>query len=72
MKTISILYCVILLGYILGVHNGQIALIKDDDVVEVYPRSVSTLPPADQKLLEQGLPIESQSQLTMYLEDYFS
>jgi len=72
MKSFTILYCVILLGYILGIHNGQIALIKDGTVVQTYPCAVSTLPPADQQLLEQGLPIGSRRELTMRLEDYLS
>ena len=68
----TILYCIIALGYILGTHNGMLALLYDAVPVQTYPCPVSSLPEADQSLLEEGLPIDSFSELTERLEDYLS
>jgi len=38
----------------------------------VFPLSVSSLPPADQQLLAEGIPVENEKQLAHLLEDYLS
>ena len=72
MRKKHIIYCILALGYILGTHNGTLALLYDGVPVQTYPCEVSTLPEADRALLEQGLPIDSLNELTERLEDYLS
>ena len=67
-----ILYCIIVFGYILGIREGMLALLWDSTPVQTYPCPVSSLPEADRTLLEQGIPIDSFSDLTARLEDYLS
>lgn len=64
-------YCVIL-GLILGVKNGCIALWENGTEVEVYPYRAELLPKADQQLLKKGIPIQSEAELAGILEDYLS
>ncbi len=65
---------ILLAGFLLGVKDGYVALWKDGkaDPVRVFPYSVSALPKADQAALEQGIHIDSASDLTQLLEDYLS
>ncbi len=65
---------ILCLGFLLGVHNGQIALWQDDDPqpIKVFPYSASCLPEADQKALHKGIPINSKEDLARLLEDFFS
>lgn len=74
MKLPRILYCIVLLGFTLGVHQGQLALWKDGqpEPVEIYPLFAATLPQQDQQLLAQGIHAESLADLTARLEDYLS
>lgn len=74
MKGFRSIYCFIMLGYILGVHNGQLALWREPEPepIHVFPRSAASLPEADQKLLKQGIPLQNLSELTKRLEDYLS
>lgn len=67
-------YLTLIFLFILGNHNGYIALWKttDPQPVQIFPYSVSTLPPADQQALEKGIPIASIEQLHRLLEDYLS
>ena len=64
----------LLFGFILGIHEGKVALWKDgkQDPIKVFPYQASTLPKADQKRLEDGIHVESISQLRKMIEDYFS
>jgi len=74
MKRLNSIYCILCLGYILGVHNGYIALWKEpyEKPLRVFPYSVSCLPEADRQLLEQGVRADSLPELTQRLEDYLS
>lgn len=65
---------ILLLGFILGTHQGYIALWKDGNAkpIRVFPYSASSLPTADRQALEQGIPIESRDDLLRLLEDYLS
>ena len=67
-------YLALFFAFLLGNYNGYIALWKDGESkpLRVYPYSVVSLPSADQKLLQTGIPIRSQEQLQMLLEDYLS
>lgn len=64
----------LLLGLILGSHNGYIALWTEDspEPKKVFPYKVTSLPPVDQKALEQGIHIGSAQELAQLLEDYLS
>ena len=68
------LYLTLFAAFILGCHEGFVALWDQtrSSPVEVYPLQVNTLPPADQALLRQGIPIRSREQLQHSLEDYLS
>ncbi|MBO5953953.1 MAG: hypothetical protein J6Q53_07540 [Oscillospiraceae bacterium] len=74
MKKYRNIYCMLLLGFLLGIHNGNVALWKTDDPkpLRVFPYAASSLPEADRKLLEKGIPIDSLGELTRLIEDYFS
>lgn len=64
----------LLFGFILGCHRGYIALWNDggSEPAQIYPYRVDTLPPADQKALQEGIYIKSEKELTQLLEDYLS
>lgn len=68
------LYFTLFLSILLGCHEGFIALWGDspEKPLKVYPYEVRSLPPADQALLERGIPITSREQLNHFLEDYLS
>ena len=68
------LYLSLFLTFILGSHNGYIALWQDGaaEPVKVFPYSVASLPSADQKALEEGIRIDNKTDLIKLLEDYLS
>ena len=74
MKKIAILYCITLLGFLLGIHNGRIALWEDGSAepVRVFPYQAEALPSADRMRLEEGIRIDTADQLITLIEDYFS
>ena len=67
-------YLTLFFGFLLGVHNGFIALWQDGcaQPVEVYPYRADSLPPVDQRALEKGIAIGSSEELANLLEDYLS
>ncbi len=67
-----ILCCILLLGFLLGIRNGKIALWKYDDPtpIRVFPYPVSALPRDVQQALEKGIRIESEEDLPSLLEKY--
>lgn len=75
MKHLHHIICgIFLLGFMLGVHDGRVALWKEDDPqpIRIFPYRVTSLPPADQRALEKGIVIEAKEQLHRLLEDYLS
>lgn len=68
------IYLALLFLFLVGNHKGFIALWTDmkDDPVRVYPYSIASLPPADQKTLNEGIFLESESELSQILEDFLS
>ena len=68
------IYLTLLFLFLVGNHKGFIALWTDmkDDPVCVYPYSIASLPPADQKTLNEGIFLESESELSQILEDFLS
>ena len=65
---------VLLAGYLLGIHNGFLAVWKDEDPqpVRVYPYRASMFPPEDQKMLRRGISVHSSQELTRRIEDFCS
>lgn len=61
-------------SFLLGIHEGRIALWKGEDPepVKVFPYSVATLPKEEQQRLRDGIRIGSVSELERLLEAYLS
>ena len=74
MKRDRLYYFPLLLGFILGLRGGYIALWPEDQPqnAQVFPYSAASVPDADRRALEKGISIESQAQLVSILEDYLS
>ena len=72
--TRRIFYSILLMGFLLGIHNGYIALWKNDDPepAKIFPYKASLLPPEDQRRLEQGIKFENSADLSQILEDFTS
>ena len=64
----------LLFGFLLGVQNGYVALWKDGtaEPIRVFPYSAENLPPADRQALEQGIHLDSRTELIQLIEDYLS
>lgn len=74
MKNHRFFYSLVLLGFLLGIHEGQVALWRDNDPepVKVFPYPAELLPEADQNALKEGIKVESLRKLYSMLEDYLS
>ena len=74
MKKRNLWYLAFFLTFLLGSHNGYLALWTEEsiDPDRIYPYRISTLPPEDQKALRQGVRAENILELTQLLEDYLS
>lgn len=74
MNKLSHVLCFVFLGFLLGIHNGQIALWQDEDPepIKVFPYSAQMLPVADRRALEEGIRFESKEDLLRLMEDYLS
>ena len=70
----AILANILLFGFLLGIHEGKVALWKDNHKkpIKVFPYAASQLPEADQKRLEQGVHVDSLGELYSLIQDYFS
>lgn len=64
----------LLLGMILGCHNGRVALFTPGNPrpSRVYPFPVAALPPEDQQALAKGIHVDDSRELDRLLEDYLS
>lgn len=62
------------LSLVLGSWKGYLALFEkgSPEPRQIFPCSVSSLPTADQQMLESGIPIRNAEQLRQALEDYLS
>lgn len=63
-----------LFGFLLGIHNGRIALWKEPDPepCRVFPYSAAALPSEVRDALQNGIRIESESDLNRLLENLLS
>ena len=67
--------CLVLaLGWILGIHQGFIALWEENatEPAAVYPHKASLLPPAEEQLLRSGIRIQDEAHLQFLLMNYLS
>lgn len=74
MKCGYMLYSILLIGFLLGIHEGKIALWENGskEPVKVFPYYASMLPEPDQKALEKGIVVPDSHRLNKLLEDYLS
>lgn len=74
MKKLHYLYCILVLGFILGIQDGYVALWKDGnkEPMKVFPYRAAMLPQKDQAALKQGIPIDEDTDLARLLEDFLS
>ena len=74
MKLLRFSCPIVLLGFLLGIHEGKIALWKDNDPepVKIFSYRAELLPEEDQKALKKGIKVENTRQLQQLIEDYFS
>ena len=65
---------VLLLGFLLGIHEGYVALWEDGkaEPVEIYPYRAQYLPEADRQALEEGIRPQNERALQQLLEDFLS
>ncbi len=70
----NILCLALLAAYILGNQRGYIALWEsgNPEPRQIFPYKVESLPPADQKALEEGIRLKDAGELLQLLEDYLS
>ncbi len=74
MKLKKIFASFLLLGFLLGVYEGKVALWQDgqEKPMKVTPYRVTLFPKADQEKLKKGIHVDSLKQLQELIEDYFS
>lgn len=74
MKKRAILLNMLLLGFLLGIYEGKIALWRNNEPepIQVFPYRASMLPKADQKALQKGIAIDNLDQLQKLIQDYLS
>lgn len=67
-------YLPLALGFLLGSYKGYVALWEKgaSEPRQIYPYRVCTLPPADQKALEDGIYVRNEQELARLLEDFLS
>ena len=71
-KNIHMTALLLLPGFLLGIHEGRVALWRDGEPrpEQIYDIRADTLPPADQLLLRRGIAVESTEELWTILENY--
>lgn len=74
MKYRFCIYIVLFFGFLLGIHEGKIALWQNEDPepIKVFPFYAKFLPAADRRALEEGIRFESEEDLKRLLTDYMS
>lgn len=74
MKAAKYIYLALMMAFLIGNHKGFIALWTDPDADPkiVFPYSIASLPPEDQKQVDQGIWIRSEEQLQALIEDFLS
>ena len=59
---------------VVGSWKGYVALFEEDALEpwQIFPTRITSLPPADQAALEEGIKVLNQRDLDRLLEDYLS
>lgn len=70
----NLLTLTLLLGFLIGVHNGRIGVWKDQDPtpMRTIPCPIWVLSPAQQQMLKNGIRIDSMADLEKMLTEFFS
>lgn len=74
-RMLSHLCCgVIMLSFLLGVHNGRLAMWKDEDPTpcKVFPCPIVVLPGPVQEQLKSGIRLETIEDVNRLLENFLS
>lgn len=73
-KLSQFLTAAILTSILVGVHNGKIALWRDDDPepFKVFPYRASMLPDEQEEMVKKGIRVESMEELQRLMEAYLS
>ena len=73
MKKIPLVYSLLLLGFLLGIHEGRVALWKYEDPhpFVVFPYYAGLLPQDLQDNLKNGIRFDDENQIVEILKDYF-
>ena len=68
------LYCIMLVSFLAGIHNGRIAIWQGEDPQPklILPYSTQLLPDGDRIALEKGIRLNSREELIRFMEDYCS
>lgn len=74
MKRNQLFATLLLLGFLLGIHNGKVALWKDNEPqpCRIFPYSAALLPRDIRNALEAGIHIQSEADLDRLLESLCS
>lgn len=74
MKHFRILLPALLLAGYLGIYQGQLAVYRQGEILpsEVYPIDTYLYPPAEQRMLIDGIPFANEQELQRLLENYLS
>lgn len=69
----NLLAFALVLGFLLGVHNGRIAVWKDQDPtpMRTIPCPIWVLSPTQQQMLKDGIHIDSMEDLEKMLTEFF-
>ena len=69
-----ILTAMLALYVILGSWKGYVAIFEKGaaEPRQIFPTQITSLPPADQEALENGIIVRNQRDLNQLLEDYLS
>lgn len=74
MKRKNYLYLALAAAFLIGNHQGFIALWTDSGAEPdiVFPYSVTSLPPQDQLRVNEGIRVQTREQLHALMEDFLS
>ena len=66
--------CIMALSFLLGVHDGRLAMWKDEDPTpcKVFPCPILVLPRAVQEQLKAGIRLETMDDVNRLLENFLS
>ncbi len=63
---------VLLLSFYLGLHDNRLTIFEDGKPIIILPYRGDIYPAEDQQRLRQGIPFETNDELSALLEDFIS